>query len=93
LIEVLQALSGGVCKAVRKPDAEVEAYRRMKSVFDQHYFHIVSAGIPAWKENVQWAWDRAKRREYGEPPEKVGQGIWQLTPAGLKLNPKSHNRR
>ena len=90
MIEVLQALSGGVCKPVRKPDAEAEAYRRMKSIFDQHYSHVVSSGIPAWKENVQWAWDRVKRPGYGEPPEKVGQGIWQLTPAGLALNTKNN---
>ena len=93
LFEVLQDLSGGIAKPVRKPDAEDEAYRRMKPIFDQHYSHIVGPGIPAWKERFQWTWDRAKRRGNGEPPEKVGRGIWQLTPAGLKLNPESQNRR
>lgn len=86
LIEVLQRLGG----RVRKPDAEAEAYRKMKPVFDQHYSHPVGEGIPAWKKQFQFAWDRAKRRGYGEPPEKVGQGIWQLSPAGQALNAKNN---
>jgi hypothetical protein len=81
LIAVLKGLQG---KAL-KPDAEVEAYRRMKSVFDQHYQHPVGEGIPAWQKQFQFAWDRAKRKGFGEPPEKVGRGIWQLTPKGWNV--------
>ncbi len=87
LIEVLQAVKG----KARKPDAEAEAYRRMKTVFDQHYRHHVGEGIPAWKKQFQFAWDRAKRRGYGEPPEQVGHGIWQLTPKGLVLDARKLN--
>ena len=83
LIEVLQSFPGG---KGRKPDAEAEAYRRAKAVFDQHYGSPVAEGIPAWKKQFQWAWDRAKRRGYGEPPERVGHGVWQLTQKGLGLN-------
>lgn len=90
LFDVLQDLSNGIAKPVRKPDAENEAYRRMKSIFDQHYSHIVKPGIPAWKKQFQFRWDIAKKRGFGEPPEKVGQGIWQLTPAGLALNAKTN---
>ncbi|MGO9476432.1 MAG: DNA sulfur modification protein DndB [Limisphaerales bacterium] len=87
LIEVLRALGG----RARKPDAEAEAYRRMKPVFDQHYKHLVGEGIPAWKKQFQWAWDRAKRQGNGELPEKVGQGIWQLTSVGLTTNAIAQN--
>jgi len=88
LIEVLQSFPGG---RARKPDTEAEVYQRMKTVFEQHYHHIVGEGIPAWKKQFQFAWDRAKRRGYGEPPEKVGHGIWQLTTKGLELKPRELN--
>ena len=89
LIGVLQALKG----RARKPDAEAEAYRRMKTAFDQHYQHPVGEGIPAWKKQFQFAWDRAKKRGYGEPPEKVGHGMWQLTQKGSALAARKSNGR
>jgi DNA sulfur modification protein DndB len=75
LIEVLRAL-GGKC---RKPEAEAEAYRRMKPVFDQHYSHAVGEGIPAWKKQFQFARQRACNKGLVEHPEKAGEGIWRLT--------------
>ena len=89
LIEVLQALGG----KARKPDAESEAYRRKKSVFDQHYKHPVGEGIPAWKKQFQFARQRARNQGLVEPPENSGEGIWELTSKGRLFETGKQNGR
>jgi len=78
LIDILKGMQG----KARKPDAEAEAFRRMEAVFKKHYQHSVGEGIPAWQKQFQFARQRACNKGLVERPEKVGDGIWQLTPAG-----------
>ena len=87
LIEILQSLGG----CAHKPDVENEAYRRMKSVFDQHYHHLDQKGIPAWKLNVQFARQRARNDGLVEPPEIAGDGIWKLTSKGQAFGGRKLN--
>jgi DNA sulfur modification protein DndB len=79
LVEVLQALGGRALK----PQAEAEAFRRKQAVFSEpHWQKLVGEGIPRWQKELQWAWDRAKKRGMGELPARVGTGVWQLTRKG-----------
>lgn len=81
LLEVLRGLGG----RAEKPDAEAEAFRKREAIFRQPYYQeIVGSGVPRWKLNLQFAWDRAKRRGLGEPPEVAGRGVWQLNSEGWK---------
>ena len=50
-------------------------------------------GISTLKKQFQFAWDHAERRGYGEPPEKLGHRIWQLTQKGSELAARKPNGR
>jgi hypothetical protein len=59
LIEVLKGLGG----KARKRDVEAEVFQRRQETFSQSYYQqLVGRGVPRWKKNLQFAWDRAKKR-------------------------------
>ena len=90
LIEVLKQLGG----KAHIHEAEREAFQRKKAVFSQpDWQRLVGGGTPRWQKNFEFAWDRAKKRGLGEPMEKAGRGIWQLTRKGWDFDVTQQGHR
>jgi len=90
LIEVLKGLGG----KAHIHEAEAEAFQRKQAIFSQpDWQKLEGGGVPKWRKRFEFAWDRAKKRGLGEPLERTGGGIWQLTRKGWDSSAQAPNGR